>query len=100
MKEQSQVVDNHRKYAYVSLFGINSLDELKVAIYQSAIELDQLNDQKEKSNDGIASNSKFDVLGKWRKFRRHGKAIAKGVADNTSAPVVGSLSKIYNVGAD
>lgn len=96
MKEESEAFKNRRKYAYVSLFGINSLDELKVAIYQSAIELDQLNDQKENNIDVTKSNSKFDVKAKWKQFIENRKTIAKGVADNTSAPVVGSLSKLYN----
>ena len=45
------------KYSYVSLFGINSLDELKFSIFANCIETEQI------SSDGI----KTDVISNLKK---------------------------------
>jgi hypothetical protein len=91
MKEQFSSADAKKQYAYVSLFGINSLDELKVAIYQNGIDLHQLSDQEKQDVRGTPS--RWNPSG-W--FHKNSKALAKGAAENTSIPIVMSLSKLYN----
>ena len=73
-----------KKYSYVSLFGINSLDSLKYEIFQKAEStFDENKDvNNKKFSDGLAR-----LPGKWRKSREVVEAIAPllGFQDTASS---------------
>jgi|GEM_PF-2336023 len=77
------------QYAYVSLFGVNSLDELKVAIYQSATEFENLVDEDDRPAQNTGGR-----LQRW--FGRNRKGLQKMTMDTVSLPHAGPLSRIYS----
>jgi hypothetical protein len=60
------------RYAYVSLFGLNSLDDLRYAIFESTIPRDQI----EKGPDYDALKAQ---VGRLEKFARNAVYLAKGL---------------------
>ena len=59
------------RYSYVSLFGVNSLDELKLAIFENVIILDE----GLKKADLATLDAWVSKLGSWRKLTRLAQSI-------------------------
>ncbi|SEQ58893.1 hypothetical protein SAMN05428995_105216 [Loktanella sp. DSM 29012] len=86
-----------KKYAYVSVFGLRSLDDLKIAIVQSTVALDS--DELEPTVESFRKHlSSFDGLRNAGEtaIRRSFPHLTKGAS---ALPVVGHMSDLLTSGA-
>lgn len=81
------------RYAYVSLFGINSLDELKQAIFESNEEL-LVRQEPSADEAGIAGKTKKFFSRNTPRVKQAGSLLANS-ADISGGGISGSLGNVY-----